>query len=70
MKSKPVRVTRRALTGLLAGAPALLDRTQLQAQEGSPDALASARNQFRDAANALDSVKIPMTVEPAVRFEP
>ena len=67
-----MKMTRRALAGLtaLAAVPLTQSTGQAPAPARAPeDALGAASRQFRDAARQLAAVKLPRTVEPAVRFE-
>jgi hypothetical protein len=69
-----MKVTRRKLAGLLTISAALPNMIRAQAPAADPavrtDTSANAaRNEFREAARALDTVKLPRSVEPATRFE-
>jgi hypothetical protein len=66
----PMKVTRRKMAGLLTISAALPGMVRAQALPANravgPDA---ARGEFREAARALDAVKLPRSTEPATRFE-
>jgi hypothetical protein len=69
-----MKVTRRKLAGLLTISAALPGIARAQAPAANlavrpgPSADA-ARVEFREAAHALGTVKLPRSIEPATRFE-
>lgn len=65
---KQVRLTRRTLGALIAGAAAASSQ---QAGEGQPkDELQQARDRMSAAAKQVRSVEVARETEPAFRFEP
>jgi hypothetical protein len=63
-----MKLTRRALAAALAAAPAL--QAEPQQPAASEDLDATARTRMKNNVAALDTVKIPMSTEPAFQFKP
>jgi len=64
-----MNVTRRGLARVLTISAAVPMKLAAQARAVSSDAVASSRDEYREAAQALAAVKLSRSTEPATRFE-
>jgi hypothetical protein len=67
-----MKITRRAIAGILAGAAAVpaLAEPQSDAPKPQDDLQKGARERFEKNAQAMAAVKIPIATEPPFHFKP